>query len=282
MNNNFNVHYQRRNQPGCGGCLLIIMLLVFVTGGAPALINFLGALFFSGLAGVLIFIALFWGFTYWVQRRVATYEQSQSESHNRFVWLLIHVLMHIAKIDGEITKDEVQTIQRFFQYNLRYNQTKMLWVKELVKEATSSTIPLESLLEEFKNTFAYEPRLILLELVYQILYTKTTVPESELDVARFIARYLEISAYDQRTIEAKYQYGNRQTAARTADMAAQYYAVLGLNQGASDDEIKKAYRKLSMKYHPDKVRHLGDEFRGVAEEKMKEINAAYDYFKKRQ
>ncbi|MGB3225952.1 MAG: DnaJ domain-containing protein, partial [Desulforhopalus sp.] len=43
-----------------------------------------------------------------------------------------------------------------------------------------------------------------------------------------------------------------------------------------------AYRTLSMQYHPDKVRHLGDEFRAVAENKMKEINAAYDYFKKQQ
>ena len=47
------------------------------------------------------------------------------------------------------------------------------------------------------------------------------------------------------------------------------------------DTIKKAYRQLSMKYHPDKVSHLGDEFKGVAEEKMKELNAAYDFFKRK-
>ncbi len=47
------------------------------------------------------------------------------------------------------------------------------------------------------------------------------------------------------------------------------------------ETIKKAYRTLSMKYHPDKVGHLGEEFRRVAEEKMKEINVAYEYFKKR-
>ncbi|RUM41133.1 MAG: J domain-containing protein, partial [Desulfocapsa sp.] len=63
--------------------------------------------------------------------------------------------------------------------------------------------------------------------------------------------------------------------------ADRYYAVLGLKPGADKDAIKKAYRKLSMKYHPDKVRHLGEEFRAVAEEKMKEINAAYDFFKKK-
>jgi len=274
------MNYQRQRQPGCGGCLLIALLFVFVTGGAPALISFLGTLIYTGLAGVLIFIALFWGFTYWVQKKVATYEQSQSESHNRFVWLLVHVLMHTAKIDGRITKDEIQTIHRFFQYNLHYNQTKMLWVKEIIKEATGSSPTLESLLEEFKTTFAYEPRLILLELVFQILYTKHDVPENELQIARRIAAFLEISSYDQRTIEAKYKYGQQYSTTPSQDSVVQYYATLGLEKGADMEEIKKAYRKLSMKYHPDKVGHLGDEFQKIAETKMKEINAAYDYFKK--
>ena len=274
-------HYQRHQQPGCGGCLLLVALFVLVTGGAPALINFLGALLFSGLAGVLIFIAIFWGFSYWIQKKVATYEQSQSESHNRFVWLLVQILVNIAKMDGQVTRDEVQTIQNFFQQHLRYSQTQMLWIKDLVKEAVTSSANLESLLAEFKTTFAYEPRLILLELVYQVLYTKASVPAAELQIARNIAQYLEISTYDQRTIEAKYHYRSQQHANQQQNREAQQYAVLGLETGADDEEIKRAYRKLSMQYHPDKVAHLGAEFQKIAEEKMKEINAAYDYFKKR-
>jgi len=275
--------YQRHNQPGCGGCLLILMLIILLTGGAPALLNFVGALIFSGMAGVLLFIAIFWGFTYWVQKRVSTYEASQSESHNRFVWLLIQILINIAKIDGQITKEEISTIRRFFQYNLRYSQDQMFWVKDLIKEAVTATQPLDSLLQEFRDTFAYEPRLILLELVYQILFTKGTVSESELTVARNIAAYLQISVYDQRTIEAKYMYRRQQPgSAGGTDAAAHYYAVLGLEPGADMEAIKKAYRALSMKYHPDKVGHLGEEFRSVAEEKMKEINVAYEYFKKRE
>ena len=49
-----------------------------------------------------------------------------------------------------------------------------------------------------------------------------------------------------------------------------YYAVLGLEKGASDDEIKKAFRKLAIKYHPDK--NQGNK---EAEEKFKDINEAY-------
>lgn len=277
------MRYQRQQQPGCGGCLIVFILLILITGGAPALIQFIGALFFSGFAGILLLIALFWGFSFWIKKRVADYEGSQTESHNRFVWLLVNILVNISKIDGVVTKEEINTIHRFFQLNLRYNQTQMAWVKDLVKEALTANTTLEELLEEFRTSFAYEPRLILLELIYQILFTKEQVPENELQIARNIANFLHISAYDQRTIEAKYtyrkqhQYASQQASSSSAN---HYYAILGLASGASMDEIKKAYRKLSMQYHPDKVSHLGKEFQSVAEEKMKEINAAYDYFKK--
>ncbi len=240
----------------------------------------LGTLIYTGIAGVLIFIGLFWGFTYWMQKKISTYESSQTESHNRFVWLLVQILIDIAKIDGKVTKEEISTIQRFFQVNLRYDQTKMFWVKNLIKEALTSSQPMNESLREFRDTFAYEPRLILLELIYQVLYTKRQVPEEELKIARDIADYLQITDYDKRTIEAKYEYGRQQQAAGFRSSADQYYAVLGLEPGADKETIKKAYRKLSMKYHPDKVRHLGEEFHSVAEEKMKEINAAYDYFNK--
>jgi DnaJ like chaperone protein len=76
-------------------------------------------------------------------------------------------------------------------------------------------------------------------------------------------------------------YRQRQEATSSAQMEVQYYAVLGLEEGADFVEIKKAYRKLSMQYHPDKVGHLGDEFKKISEEKMKEINVAYDYFEKK-
>jgi DnaJ like chaperone protein len=273
--------YRQQQPPGCGGCLLVALLVIFVAGGAPALINFLGFIIFSGFAGILLFIALFWGFSFWMQKQVSSYESSQTESHNRFVWLLIHILVKISQMDGHVSRDEVQTIQRFFQYSLRYNQTQMAWVKSLIKEATSSTETLESLLLEFRQTFAHEPRLILLELIYQIVYTKEPVPENELAAARRIAAFLEISEYELRTIEAKYTYNRNRQATGTVDSEGQYYAVLGLEPGADMDTIKKSYRQLSMKYHPDKVAHLGAEFKSVAEDKMKEINSAYDYFKRK-
>ncbi len=58
------------------------------------------------------------------------------------------------------------------------------------------------------------------------------------------------------------------------------YKILEVEPTASDDEVKKAYRRMAVKYHPDKVEHLGPDFQKIAQEKFKEINAAYDGIKK--
>ena len=59
-----------------------------------------------------------------------------------------------------------------------------------------------------------------------------------------------------------------------------YYEILGVGKNADDKEIKKAYRKMANKYHPDKVSHLGDDFQKLAEDKFKAVNDAYQSIKK--
>jgi len=69
---------------------------------------------------------------------------------------------------------------------------------------------------------------------------------------------------------------NQQRAQTEADFSKRDpYNVLGVPRGASPDEIRRAYRKLVVKYHPDKVDHLGDEFKVLAEKKFKQIQEAY-------
>lgn len=58
-----------------------------------------------------------------------------------------------------------------------------------------------------------------------------------------------------------------------------YMSIFGLQENVSEDEIKKRYRELMSQYHPDKVQHLGREFQQMAEEKTREIQKAYDYFR---
>jgi len=269
--------YHYHNRPGCGGCLLVVALILLAVGGAPLLINVIGILLSTGIFLFLALFVAFWAFSYYIRRKVSEYEQTQTESRKNFVSLLVHILVKVAQFDGNVTRAEQQTIKNFFRTHLHYNQNQMFWVNELIKDATHNPDSLETLLAQFRSSFAYEPRLILVELVYQVFFSNERVTNQELELARNIAEYLELSPYDLQTIQSRYIH-MRQTA---VNMEQQYYEVLGLQPDASFEEIKKAYRKLSMKYHPDKVGHLGDEFKGVAEEKMKEINAAYQYLKKK-
>jgi len=270
--------YRYHSPPGCGGCFLWLALLLLMTGGAPLLVQLLGFLLISGLFLVFLAGAAFWGFSRLVRNKIFAFERSQSESQNEFVFLLVNILVHIAKIDGSVTREELNTITNFFRLNLHYGDDKLLWVKELIKEASHSATDLNDLLARFKSQFAYEPRLILLELIFQVIYSGEKFVDPEVEVARRIALFLEISASDMQTIHSRYTQRFRQQASEEE----RSYEVLGVSRGVSFEEIKKAYRTLSMQYHPDKVSHLGEEFKQVAEEKMKEINAAYQYIKKRQ
>ncbi len=65
------------------------------------------------------------------------------------------------------------------------------------------------------------------------------------------------------------------TGAREEAQPKDPYTVLGVRKGASSTEIKEAYRHLANQYHPDKVLHLGHEFRELAEIRFKEIQTAY-------
>ncbi len=269
--------YRVQNQPGCGGCLLLVILVLLLTGGAPMLFQFLGVLLASGFFFLCLLGAAFWGVTYLIRRQAGVYERSQSESHNVFVTLLVHILAKIALIDGTVTRGETETIYAFFRNNLRYSPSQMLWVKELVKEALASTLTLDYLLTEFKGKFpGYETRMILIQLIFQMVFADGKRNEAELELAKKIAGYLGISDYDLQAILRRYLSAMRQTVNEEENA----YGVLGLKPGASQEEIKSAYRKLSMQYHPDKVLHLGEEFRAIAEEKMKEINAAYRQLRK--
>ncbi len=278
------MEYRTHGSPGCGGCLIIIGLFVLLFGGFPALVKFLGYIVVTVMAGFLLLVAGMYAFSYYIRQKISTYEATKTESHKKFVHLLVHILVKIAQLDGRFTKAELATMTNFFRYSLRYDQDQMYWVKQLIKDARNADYSMDELLMELKSGFGYEARLILLELIYQIIYLKSPVDDKELAEARRIAAFLEVRAYDLRTIEAKYMYGDTGGAGSSGGASyteEQYYAVLGLANGVGFVEIKKAYRKLSMKYHPDKVSHLGEEFKKVSEEKMKEINAAYDYFKKK-
>ena len=80
--------------------------------------------------------------------------------------------------------------------------------------------------------------------------------------------------------ESKKEYANEEgsgtdSQSNSSDIPKDPYTVLNIDRTASAEEIKRAYRRLAGQYHPDKVQHLGEEFRELAEKRFKEIEEAY-------
>ncbi len=204
---------------------------------------------------------------------------SKSVDHKRFVEIMVHILIHIAKADGKISQTETQMIRQFFISQLNFSGAQIEWLNDIIETAKQATSNIQNLANEFTIQFGYESQLMLLNMVYNVAYSDGVFHEAEAKLIDQLAVLLKVSAFDHQRIKMAFeaQYGD----IANTENDDKYFAVLGLTNTASKDEIKKTYRELTKKYHPDKVHHLGQEFKVQAEKKMQEINGAYDELMKR-
>ena len=114
-------------------------------------------------------------------------------------------------------------------------------------------------------------RLELIHILYGLSASDGNVHEKEVQVIQAIANYLNINKNDYESIKATF----------AKDEGAPY-RILEIDESANEEEVKKAFRKMANKYHPDKVSHLGKEMQDLAEEKFKAVNDAYQQIKEQQ
>ena len=122
---------------------------------------------------------------------------------------------------------------------------------------------------QIKNYMDYPSRLQLIHFLFGIAASDGEIHPEELKLIRHISINLGITSADYTSIEAMM--------IPKTDWA---YDVLELQPSASDEEVKKAYRKMAVKYHPDKVSYLGEEIQQAANEKFKKVNEAYQLISK--
>jgi hypothetical protein len=118
--------------------------------------------------------------------------------------------------------------------------------------------------------------LIVLGLLWRFLYTQKR------NLFFFRNNFQQRQQYDQNSSGRNYfrdNESNSYSQFRENDAPWDPYMVLGINRSATPEEIKTAYRQLANRYHPDKVAHLGEEFRQLAEKRFKEIQRAYQELK---
>jgi DnaJ like chaperone protein len=109
----------------------------------------------------------------------------------------------------------------------------------------------------------------MIHVLFGLSQSDGEIHPDEIDVIRKISGYLGVSSSDFDSIQAMF----------VKDTTAAF-TILEIDPSANDQEIKRAYRKMAAKFHPDKVSHLGKEFQEMAEEKFKAISEAYEQIKK--
>ena len=112
-------------------------------------------------------------------------------------------------------------------------------------------------------------RLELIHILFGLSLSDGSIHPNEQKIINAISNYLNINQNDFSSIKAMF----------IKDVESDY-RILEISTKSTNDEVKKAYRKMAVKYHPDKVSHLGDEVKNLAEEKFKMVNQAYSNIKK--
>lgn len=184
-----------------------------------------------------------------------------------FVASLLVLVAAVMKADGKVLRSELDYVKAWFIQN--FGKSAASDAVKMLGGLLKQNIPLDQVASQIKMRLDYHSRLQLLHFIYGIARADGALHANEIQIINRIANLIGISAADQQSIRAMF--------VEETDSA---YKILEVDKSASDDEVKKAYRKMAMKYHPDKVAYLGEDFKNAAEEKFQKLNKAYESIKK--
>jgi DnaJ like chaperone protein len=139
----------------------------------------------------------------------------------------------------------------------------------LFKEILNKDIPVADVCSQIRSNMELASRIQLVYFLFGIALADGRVQNNELDSIHYISQKLGISEADFNSIKSMY--------IKHTDSD---YTILEISKEANDDEVKKAYRKMAVKFHPDKVSHLGEEYQADAKIKFQKVQEAYENIKK--
>ncbi len=191
------------------------------------------------------------------------YRQTQTGDFNISLLVLTAAVM---KADGVVKRSELDYVKQYYYSNFGREQGAQ-YIK-MLGEILKQEFNVREVSSQIGRYMDYSSKLLLIQYLFGIALADGQHDPSEISLIQSISGYIGISRQDYESVKAMF--------VKDTDSA---YKILEVSPDASDDEIKKAYRELAKKYHPDKVNHLGDEVRKAAEEKFTKLNAAYEAVK---
>lgn len=229
----------------------------------------LGWAFGGPIGGILGFVL---GNLYDNQEDIKDFQQSTQQRYGTrsgdFEVSLLILSAQVIKADGKVDPKELEYVRKHFR-NMFGEARAERSFKVFKKVVNSSDVSTRQICLQIRSNMEHPSRLQLLHFLFGVAGADGLVSESEVEKIHTMARYLGISEPDYISIRSMFY----------NDIASDY-KVLEIERTSTDDQVKKAYRKMAMKYHPDKVQHLGEEVQKGAEEKFKRVQKAYENIKK--
>jgi len=190
-----------------------------------------------------------------------------STTSGDFALSLLVLVAAMMKADGKVVRSELDYVKRFFVQS--FGEGTASEAIMMLRDILQQDINVRDVSTQMRNRMDYSSRLQMLHFLFGISTADGKAHSSELNMINIISGYLGINSKDLESIRNMF-IPNTYSA----------YKILEISPDATDEEVKKAYRKMALKYHPDKVAYLGEEIKKTADEKFKKLNEAYEQIKK--
>jgi len=184
-----------------------------------------------------------------------------------FAVALVVITAVVMKADKVIKKAELDFVKNFFVRN--FGEAKAQQALLMLRDVLKKEIPAREVCEQMRINLDYASKLQMLHYMYGIAASDGEIHPDEIAVIRQMAQWMGVKQSDYMSIHAMFV-GDEDAA----------YKILEIEKSATDDEVKKAYRSMAIKYHPDKVAHLGEDVQRAAKEKFQKLQEAYETVKK--
>ena len=198
------------------------------------------------------------------------YQQQAQGNRNSFFFALLVLASYIIKADGRAMHSEMELVRGMLRQN--FGEAAVTQGNDILKKLfeeqkrqgwNNFKTTVSECCRQVNRHMDYAQRLQLLNFLVMIAQADGHVDPTEVAALRECAQWLGMSASE---VDTMLNLGH--------DDLESAYKVLGVSPQASDDEVKKAYHRLALEHHPDKVAALGEDVRRAAEKKFQEINAA--------
>ncbi len=194
--------------------------------------------------------------------------EEKTVSPGDFELNLLSLASLVIKADGKVSQTELDYVRAYFvqAYGKERANATFRTFNEVIKNREISGQRIGLYLQQRTR---YEVRLQILHFLFSIAKADGLVSELELGRLADISGYLNLMKRDFESIKAMFF--------KSADNA---YKILEIEKSATDSEVKKAFRTMAKKYHPDKLQHMDEAYRKGAEEKFRKVQEAYEHIQK--